>query len=63
MWLAGAQNDGDVRALVDLVIERVQAFMGDTEQHDDITMVAVRPVIAVEEAAFDEEQEVSYATL
>ncbi len=36
----------DLRVLVDLVIERVQDFMGSAEQHDDITMVAVRPLSA-----------------
>jgi len=54
---------GDIRSLVDLVIDRVQEFMGDTEQHDDITMVAVRPAISVEGATLDEEQVVEYATV
>jgi serine phosphatase RsbU (regulator of sigma subunit) len=54
---------GDIRSLVDLVIDRVQEFMGDTEQHDDITMVAVRPAISVEGAMLDEEQVVEYATV
>jgi serine phosphatase RsbU (regulator of sigma subunit) len=56
-------HPGDVRGLVDLVIDRVQAFMGDTEQHDDITMVAVRPLIAAEEVTLDEEQMIGYATV
>jgi serine phosphatase RsbU (regulator of sigma subunit) len=54
---------GDIRGLVDLVIERVQAFMGDTEQHDDITMVAVRPAIIVEESTLHEEQDIDYAAV
>ncbi|HEX5691582.1 MAG TPA: PP2C family protein-serine/threonine phosphatase, partial [Roseiflexaceae bacterium] len=54
---------GDIRTLVDLVIERVQEFMGNTEQHDDITMVAVRPAISVEGAMLDEEQVAEYATV
>jgi serine phosphatase RsbU (regulator of sigma subunit) len=54
---------GDVRTLVDLVIERVQHFMGTAEQHDDITLVAVRPLIAIEEATLEEEHEASYATV
>mgnify|MGYP001032778713 CR=1 FL=1 len=53
----------DVRELVDVVIERVQHFMGNTEQHDDITMVAVRPSISFAEPALHEEQEASYATI
>ena len=58
-----AEPAGDVRALVELVLDRVQAFAGQTEQHDDITMVAVRPAIAVKEATIDEEQAVGYATV
>jgi len=54
---------GDVRTLVDLVIERVQHFMGTAEQHDDITLVAVRPLITVEETTLEEEHEASYATV
>jgi len=53
----------DVRALVDLVIDRVHDFMDGAEQHDDITLVAVRPLIAVEELALQEEHEVRYATV
>jgi hypothetical protein len=37
--------------------------MGDTEQHDDITMVAVRPLMAAEEVTLDEEQEITYAAV
>jgi serine phosphatase RsbU (regulator of sigma subunit) len=59
--IAEVSRPGDVRALVDLVIERVQEFMGDTEQHDDITMVAVRPAIVLD--ALDEEQVISYAAV
>jgi serine phosphatase RsbU (regulator of sigma subunit) len=54
---------GDVRGLVNVVIDRVQAFMGDTEQHDDITMVAVRPLIATENVTIDEERVIGYATV
>jgi serine phosphatase RsbU (regulator of sigma subunit) len=61
--IAEASPPGDVRALVDLVIERVQEFMGDTEQHDDITMVAVRPAIVLDDDALDEEPVISYATV
>ncbi len=53
---------GDVRALVELVIERVQAFMGDTEQHDDITVVAVRPSV-ISSIPLEQEDTVSYATV
>lgn len=34
----------DLDQLVDTIIERVQVFMGETEQHDDITIVAVQPI-------------------
>jgi serine phosphatase RsbU (regulator of sigma subunit) len=54
---------GDVRELVELVLERVQKHMGDAEQHDDITIVAVRPAITSDIALLDEEQTITYATL
>jgi serine phosphatase RsbU (regulator of sigma subunit) len=54
---------GDVRELVELVLERVQEHMGDTEQHDDITIVAVRPAVTSDIALLDEEQAITYATL
>jgi HAMP domain-containing protein len=54
---------GDIRGLVELVLERVQEHMGDMEQHDDITIVAVRPAVITEIALLDEEQTITYATL
>jgi serine phosphatase RsbU (regulator of sigma subunit) len=54
---------GDVRELVELVLERVQEHMGDAEQHDDITIVAVRPAIVTDLTLLDEEQAITYATL
>jgi serine phosphatase RsbU (regulator of sigma subunit) len=54
---------GDVRELVELVLERVQQHMGDMEQHDDITIVAVRPDITQHTALLDEEQTIAYATV
>ncbi|HEX9442416.1 MAG TPA: SpoIIE family protein phosphatase, partial [Roseiflexaceae bacterium] len=53
---------GDVRALVELVIERVQQHMGVAEQHDDITIVAVRPAVGSENDILEQEQAISYAT-
>lgn len=40
--IAGA-DDVDVHALVDLILHQVQEFIGPADQHDDITIVAVRP--------------------
>jgi serine phosphatase RsbU (regulator of sigma subunit) len=54
---------GDVRELVELVLERVQEHMGAAEQHDDITIVAVRPAITSDITLLDEEQAITYATL
>jgi len=54
---------GDVRGLVELVLEQVQKHMGDMEQHDDITIVAVRPAVVSDIALLDEEQAITYATL
>ena len=52
-----------MRELVELVLERVQEHMGDAEQHDDITIVAVRPAITPDITLLDEEQAITYATL
>jgi serine phosphatase RsbU (regulator of sigma subunit) len=54
---------GDVRALVELVLERVHEHMADAEQHDDITVVAVRPPLAHEHAFADEERSLDYVAL
>jgi serine phosphatase RsbU (regulator of sigma subunit) len=54
---------GDVRELVELVLERVQEHMGNMEQHDDITIVAVRPAVAPDTTLLDEEQALTYATV
>jgi serine phosphatase RsbU (regulator of sigma subunit) len=60
--IADAQP-GDVRELVELVLERVQEHMGNMEQHDDITIVAVRPAVAPDTTLLDEEQALTYATV
>jgi serine phosphatase RsbU (regulator of sigma subunit) len=58
------ETDSDnVRGLVELVLDRVHQHMADAEQHDDITIVAVRPTIAPERATLEEEQAISYATV
>lgn len=47
----------DLDQLVDTIIERVQVFMGETEQHDDITIVAVQPINFLSAADPDSSQE------
>lgn len=61
--LDGAHALGDVRTLVELVLTHVQEFIGEAEQHDDITLVAVRPTLSVEHVFVEEEQAVAYATV
>jgi serine phosphatase RsbU (regulator of sigma subunit) len=56
-------HPSNIRGLVDVVIDRVQTFMGETEQHDDITMVAVRPLIATEDITLNEERMIDYAAV
>lgn len=56
-------DSNDVHHLVELVIERVQEHMAGQEQHDDITIVAVRPRAALESSSYTEEQSISYATI
>lgn len=54
----------DVHDLVEQVLERVQQHMGDAEQHDDITIVAVRPAITPDKTNLEEEEQtISYATI
>jgi serine phosphatase RsbU (regulator of sigma subunit) len=53
----------NVHQLVDELLHEVQTFMGDAEQHDDITLVAMRSYITMREIALQEEQEARYATL
>jgi serine phosphatase RsbU (regulator of sigma subunit) len=60
--IAEARPD-DVRDMVELVLERVQEHMGNMEQHDDITIVAVRPSVAADSGVLDEEQAITYATI
>jgi serine phosphatase RsbU (regulator of sigma subunit) len=61
--VAGLHSHGDVRALVELVLERVHDHMADAEQHDDITIVAVRPPLSPEETPADEERALDYAAV
>jgi serine phosphatase RsbU (regulator of sigma subunit) len=61
---AGAQaQPGDVRVLVELVLARVQEHIGEAEQHDDITIVAIRPTIPAESTLLDEEHAITYAAV
>jgi serine phosphatase RsbU (regulator of sigma subunit) len=60
--IAEARPD-DVRDMVELVLERVQQHMGNMEQHDDITIVAVRPTVTAGSGVLDEEQAITYATI
>ena len=54
----------DVQQLVEGVLQAVQAFIGEAAQHDDITLVAVRPALAPEKIVFEhEEYAVGYATV
>jgi serine phosphatase RsbU (regulator of sigma subunit) len=62
--IAEAHPSGDVCALVELIIDRVHGFMGHAEQHDDITVVAVRPTLKMDATIpSNEEQATSYATV
>jgi serine phosphatase RsbU (regulator of sigma subunit) len=61
--VATFSTPGDVRTLVELVLARVYDHMASAEQHDDITIVAVRPPAPPEEQAANEEQSVDYAVI
>jgi serine phosphatase RsbU (regulator of sigma subunit) len=61
--VADQKTFGDVRALVELVLARVYDHMATAEQHDDITIVAVRPPVTAGDEAANEEQSVGYAVI
>lgn len=46
----------DVHMLVDFILEQVQAFIGNADQHDDITIVAVSPLVQEESAGWGRER-------
>ncbi|NOK58026.1 MAG: hypothetical protein GFH27_549287n330 [Chloroflexi bacterium AL-W] len=56
---------GDVQTLVESVLEDLRGFMGRAEQHDDITLVAIRPTMQNERSipSDNEEQTITYAAL
>ena len=55
----------DLHVLVQHIVQRVQAFIGSHEQHDDITVLALRSVLMARQDTrlHDEEQTISYATV
>lgn len=61
--IAEADTPGDVRGLVEMVLDRVQTYMGEAEQHDDITIVAVRPSFVAPEVPMHEKDVIRYATV
>lgn len=61
--VASVNPRSSVRSLVEVVLTQVHRFMGEAEQHDDITMVAIRMGTAVRAERLDKEQSFDYATL
>lgn len=55
----------NLRGMVEIILANVQAFMAATEQHDDITIVAIRPTLAaeLETHPHQEEQTSTYAVV
>ncbi len=54
---------GDVHALVELVLKHVQEHIGSAEQHDDITIIAIRPQVLTVHPPTDQEQAINYAII
>jgi serine phosphatase RsbU (regulator of sigma subunit) len=54
---------GDVRTLVERVLSAVQEHMNGAEQHDDITIVAVRPQVRAPSPNGDKGQAIDYAII
>lgn len=48
--IANTRELYDMSLLVSLILQQVQEFIGQAEQHDDITVVAVRPTLLPREA-------------
>lgn len=46
----GLSYGDNLTLLIDVMLKEVQDFIGDTEQHDDITIVAVRPTTRTNDA-------------
>ncbi|HEU5088096.1 MAG TPA: SpoIIE family protein phosphatase, partial [Roseiflexaceae bacterium] len=61
--LLAEQPANDLSMLVEMVLARVQDHIGKAEQHDDITIVAVRPQIRSDIARTHEEQAIDYAVV
>ncbi len=63
--IAEVHPAADLHVLVQHIVQRVQTFIGNHEQHDDITVVALRSVLRSSQDARleDEEQTISYATV
>jgi serine phosphatase RsbU (regulator of sigma subunit) len=61
--LVSEVSPGDARALVELVLTHVQEHMAGTEQHDDITIVAIRPQFAPVARQAQQEQAIDYAVI
>lgn len=58
-----AHPAASVRSLVEQVLDEVHQFMGDAEQHDDITIVAIRMATIAKPVDKDEEQTLQYASV
>jgi len=61
--LSNAQELHTVQDFVHFLLNSVQDFMGDAEQHDDITIVAVRPAVELEAEERRETERKMYATV
>jgi serine phosphatase RsbU (regulator of sigma subunit) len=61
--IAGLAPSGNVRAIVEHVLERVYHHTGDADQHDDITIIAVRPPMAAERATREDDHPGTVVTL
>jgi serine phosphatase RsbU (regulator of sigma subunit) len=61
--LSNAQELHTVQDFVHFLLNSVQDFMGDAEQHDDITIVAVRPAVELETEERRETERNRYATV
>lgn len=61
--IVGAAQPGDVQALVELVLKHVQEHIDTAEQHDDITIVAIRPHVLSVNSSTDQEQAIDYAII
>lgn len=59
----GVRSTADVRSIAELILNRVHEHMAGAEQHDDLTVVVLRPVIAATGSVLQQEEATDYVVI